>query len=201
MPEQKRTIEPADLFRLKFVTGAQLAPDGKRVAYTVTQVDADQEKEFGAIWLTALDTGETRQLTNGKAKDNNPQWSRQGDMIAFVSTRDDKAQIYVIPVDGGEARAVTSLKQGVGGSFAWSPDDKQIAFSAVPIEEPRDPAKPYRLTRTVYRFDALEYLDDVVQSLYVIDVEGGDAHRLTHDAMMNNEPQWSPDGQEILFTS
>ncbi|HVU09921.1 MAG TPA: S9 family peptidase [Phototrophicaceae bacterium] len=201
MGEQQRPLEPADLFRLKFVTGARLSPDGKQVAYTVTHVDAEQEKEFSAIWLTALDSGETRQLTNGRAKDTNPQWSFGGDQLAFVSTRDDKAQLYVIPVDGGEARAITSLKQGVGGTFAWSPDDTQIAFSAVPIEEARDPAKPYRLTRTVYRFDALEYLDDVVQSLYLIDLSGGAARRLTNDGMMNTEPQWSPDGKEILFTS
>ena len=201
MSEQKRTLEPADLFRLKFVTGAQLSPDGKQVAYTVTWVDAEKEKEFAAIWLMTLATGETRQLTNGRAKDANPQWSHHGDNLAFVSTRDDKAQIYIIPVDGGEARAVTSLKQGVGGTFAWSPDDKQIAFSAMPIEEARDPAKPYRLMRTVYRFDALEYLDDVVQSLYLIDLSGGEARRLTHDKMMNTTPQWSPDSKEILFMS
>ena len=49
----------------------------------------------------------------------------------------------------------------------------------MPIEEPRDPAKPYRVTRSIYRFDEMGYLDDVVQSLYVIDVEGGEPRRLT----------------------
>src|SRR5579871_4364170 len=133
MPEQTRPIEPADLFRLKFVTGAQLSPDGQQAAYTVTQVDAEQEKEFAAIWLMTLKTGETRQLTSGSAKDNNPQWSHDGRRLAFVSTRQDKAQLYAIPIDGGEARAITSMPQGVGGSYDWSPDDQQIAFAAVPL--------------------------------------------------------------------
>src|SRR5450432_2590984 len=173
MTQEKRTVEPADLFRLKFVTGGQFSPDGKRVAYTITHIDAEKEKEYGAIWVMTLNSGETRQYTSGTAKDDSPTWSPDGRQIAFMSTRGDKPQIYVIPIDGGEARAVTSLKQGVAGGPSWSPDGKQIAFGAVPIEEPRDPAKPYRITRHVFRFDALEYLDDVVQALYVVSAEGG----------------------------
>ena len=196
-----RTVEPADLFRLTFVTGGQLSPDGKRVAYTISHVDAEEEKEYSAIWLMTLATGETHQFTSGKAVDSQPRWSPDGTQIAFLSTRSDTAQIYIIPVDGGEARAVTSLKQGVGGGIAWSPDGDQIAFTAVPIEEPRDPAKPYRVTRHVYRFNGMEYLDDVVQSLYVIDVAGGEPRRLTEDRLMYSEPQWSPDGTEILVST
>ncbi len=198
MSEAKRTVEPDDLFRLKFVTGAQLSPDGERVAYTVGHVDAEQEKEYSAIWLLTLATGATYQFTSGSAKDSNPQWSPDGKQIAFLSSRGEKPQIYLMAVDGGEARALTSLKQGVGGGLAWSPDGKQIAFTAVPIEAPRDPAKPYRVTRSVYRFDEMGYLDDVVQSLYVIDVDGGEPRRLTDDGLMYTHPQWSPDGREIL---
>ena len=198
---EKRAVEKADLFRLKFITGGQLSPDGKRVAYSISQVDAEKEKEFSAIWLLTLDSGATRQLTVGTAKDAAPQWSPDGRQIAFLSTRDEKAQIYVIPADGGEARQVTTFKQGVASSAAWSPDGKYIAFTAVPIEEPRDPKKPYRIDRTVYRFNEIEYLDDVVQSLYVVDTAGGEARRLTNDRYMNTSPQWSPDGKEILYSA
>ncbi len=57
------------------------------------------------------------------------------------------------------------------------------------------------MTRHVYRFNDMEYLDDVVQSLYVIDVDGGEPRRLTDDVLMNGAPQWSPDGTEILLVS
>src|SRR5438552_3127145 len=153
-----RSVEPADLFRLKFVESASLSPDGKYAAYTVLQVDAEKEKQTSAIWLVALDSGEARQMTNNDATNGNPRWSPDGKHIAFISTRGEKAQLYVMPVDGGEAQALTSLKQGVGGGPVWSPDGQYIAFTAVPIVEPRDPAKPYRVTRHVYRFDEAEYL-------------------------------------------
>ena len=197
----QRMVEPADLFRLKFTTSAQLSPDGKRVAYNITHVDAEKEKEHSAIWLITLETGETHQLTGGDAKDSSPAWSPDGRQIAFVSSRGEKPQIYTIPVDGGEARIVTSLKQGVGSAPVWSPDGTQIAFTALSLEAPRNPSKPYRVDRHVYRFDDMNYLDDVTQSLYLVSAHGGEARRLTDDRQMNSHPQWAPDGKEILFVA
>jgi dipeptidyl aminopeptidase/acylaminoacyl peptidase len=201
MPDQ-RLVEPADLFRLKFVTGAAFSPDGTRAAYTVSNVDAEAQKEYSTIYVLNLATGESRPYTDGTAKDGAPQWSPDGRRIAFISNRaDNKPQVYVLPVDGGEARALTSLKQGVGGGIAWSPDGTQIAFTAATAEEARDQSKPYRIDRFIYRFDTLEYLDDAVQSLYVVGADGGEARKLTDDRLMSSSPQWSPDGRELLYSA
>ncbi len=194
-----RPVEPADLFRFQFVTSGVLSPDGTHVAYTVSHVNAEEDKEYSAIWLLALAAGDTRQLTSGTAVDAGPCWSPDGRQIAFMSTRQEKAQLYVIPVDGGEARQLTHFKQGVGGKPVWSPDGKHIAFTAVPVEEPRPADKPYRVSRHVYRFNEMEYLDDVVQDIYVIPAAGGEPRRVTHDGWMNANPQWSPDGKSLLY--
>ena len=164
-----------------------------------TEGEKGKEKDCSAIWLVSLETGEGRQLTAGQSTDAAPRWSPDGRTIAFVSNRGDKAQIYTIPVDGGEARPLTALPQGVGGSLAWSPDGTRLAFTAPPQTTPRDPAMPYRVTRHVYRFDGAGYLDDVVQSVYVINVGGGEAERLSSDGWQAAEVQWSPDGSEILY--
>jgi dipeptidyl aminopeptidase/acylaminoacyl peptidase len=199
MTKTLRPVEQADLFRFKFLQSGVLSPDGKRAAYVVSHSDPEEEKDYSAIWLVDLNSGDSRQLTSGTAVDANPRWSLDGKYIAFMSTREEKPQLYVIPVDGGEARQLTKFKQGIGGGPAWSPDGKHIAFTAVPIEEPRDPAKPYRVTRNVYRFNGMEYLDDVVQSLYVIPLEGGEARQVTKDKLMNANPQWSPDGKSLMY--
>jgi dipeptidyl aminopeptidase/acylaminoacyl peptidase len=192
-------IEPADLFKLKYITFATFSPSGKQITYVVTHIDAEADKEFSTIWLMDVDTGETRQLTSGTALDTSPKWSPDGKQIAFMSTRNEKPQLYVIPVDGGEALQLTKLKQGVGSGPVWSPDGQHIAFTAVPIEEARDFSKPYRVTRTVYRFNEMEYLDDVVQSIYVVPTAGGDVRRVTQDNCLNVSPHWSPDGKKLLY--
>ncbi len=196
---QLRRMESEDLFQLKFVAAADLSPDGRQVAYAVISTDTTEDEDHVAIWLLSVETGESRQLTTGLAKDTAPAWSPDGKAIAFISTRDEQAQIYIIPVDGGEARVLTSLEQGVGGDPVWSPDGKFIAFTARPEGRDRDPSEPYRITRAMYRFDATGYLDDVVQDIYVVPAVGGEAKQLSRDAYHNSAPVWSPDGQEILF--
>lgn len=195
----RRPVAPADLFRLASIQGARLAPDGRSVVYALATA-ADGKEERVALWLLSLETGEARQLTAGTARDCDPAWSPDGRAIAFSSTRAGKAQIYVIPADGGEARALTSLEQGVGGGPLWSPDGAKIAFTAPPAAPP-DLAAPYRLARHVYRFDGMGYLDGVVQALYVVDAGGGEARRLTDDAEHHQALDWSPDGAEILALS
>jgi len=196
---KKQTIEPADLFRLKFLQGGQLSPDGTQAAYTVSWVDSDKEEEFSAIWLVSLASGESRQLTAGLARDTDPGWSPDGRRIAFLSTRSEKPQMYLIPVDGGEARALTDIALGVSGGPVWSPDGKHIAFTALPGTDRQDRSRPYRVTRHIYRFDGVGYLDDALEDVYIVPAEGGEATQLTRDGCRNSTPIWSPDGQEILF--
>ncbi len=196
-----RTVAREDLFKFKFLQSGQISPNGKQAIYAVSQVDAEKEEERSVLWLTSLETGENRQFTSGETSDGNPQWSPDGSSIAFISKRGEKPQIFVIAVDGGEAQAITSLKQGVGGGLAWSPDGKYLAFTAVPAAEPRPADKPYRVDRHVYRFDKREYLDDTVEALFVVSVDGGEPRQLTHDRCAVANPQWSPDGKEILYAA
>jgi dipeptidyl aminopeptidase/acylaminoacyl peptidase len=198
---EKRTVEKADLFRLKFITEAYLSPDGKTVVYGLQTIDAEKEETHQALWMLSVDTGETHQFTSGKTSDWSPAWSPDGKQIAFLSAREGAPQIYLIPADGGEAHVLTSLKQAIGGGPLWSPDGKYLAFTAGPKSEPPTPGKPYRVTRNIYRSDGAGYLDPIVQDIYVVPAQGGEPKQLTNDAYNNSGLVWSPDGQEILFIS
>ena len=199
MPET-RTIQKEDLFELHFLNGGALAPDASRAIYTVNKIDAAADKQYTTIHLLDLASSETRQMTNGAAVDTGARWSPDGRSIAFSSDRSGVAQLYLLPVDGGEARQLTDFKRGIGGGFAWSPDGAKIAFSAVADAEAPDLSRePYRVDRTVYRFDAIGYLDDEAQDIYLLDVAGGETTRLTDDRTNNSNLRWSPDGATILY--
>lgn len=199
MPET-RTMQPDDLFALRFLNGGALSPDGAQVVYYASKIDAKADKEFSTLYLLDIGTGESRQLTTGLAVDKSARWSPDGRSIAFVSDRDGLPQLYLLPVDGGEARQLTHFRRGIGGGFAWSPAGGKIAFSAKADADAPDISKePYRVKRTVYRFDAIGYLDIEVQDIYVLDLENMEIARLTDDPSNNSNPRWSPDGSKILY--
>ncbi len=195
-----RTVHPNDLLKLQFLNGAALSPDASRIIYTVNKIDANDNKECSALQLLDLASGETRQMTGGRSVDAGARWSPDGKSIAFVSDRAGMSQLYLLPADGGEARQLTDFKRGIGGGLAWSPDGDKIAFCAKPDAETLDlSAQPYRVDRTVYRFDGIGYLDNEVNDIYVLDLAGRDLARLTDDRSHNSNPRWSPDGRGILY--
>lgn len=197
-------IQPEDLFRMQFLQDARLSADGRQFVYSLSHVDTALDEEFITLWLGSIDNGTTRRLTSGKARDSHPAWSPDGRQIAFFSNRSGTRQLYILPIDGGEARQITSLPQGLGRGPVWSPDGQWIAFSARATADPIYPTKPYRVTRKIYRLDGLGYLHTGVHDVFIVPAEGGEVRNLTRDENHNcryTAPVWSPDSREILFTS
>src|SRR5271157_626679 len=119
---------------MKSVSGAQISPDGRYVAYTVQQANWDENDFTTQIWIAVTATGERYQLTGGKKSSSGPVWSPDSRRLAFTSDRDGKRQIYVIAAGGGEAAQLTN-EEGGPGALAWSPDGTAIAFLSSGADE------------------------------------------------------------------
>src|SRR5881398_2875903 len=128
---QKRAITIDDYLALKSVGNPQLSLDGKWVAYTVTEQSLKDNRGITRIWLAEVATGSTRQLTAGPGSDRQPRWSPDGRTLAFVSTWENGAQLWVLPVvgGGGEARRVTGLPDGVSDPL-WLPDGAALIVTS-----------------------------------------------------------------------
>jgi dipeptidyl aminopeptidase/acylaminoacyl peptidase len=126
---QKRAIRFDDFIALKAVGDPQLSPDGRWVAYGVTEYSLKDNRGTGRIWLAELATGQTRRLTEGPGSDRQPRWSPDGTTLAFVSTRQNGPQLWVLSIAGGEARRVTSLADGVSDPL-WLPDGKGLIVTS-----------------------------------------------------------------------
>ncbi len=196
-----RPIEPDDLFRLRFVTSADLSPDGESIVFALSRTDVEANTDHTDLLQVAVDSGEQRQLTSVDAMNAHPVFAPDGREIAFLSTRTGVPQIFALPLDGGEARQVTAFPDGVGGGPVFSPDGTRIAFTAVPPGTRRDPSLPYRVDRAAWRADGVGVIEDALQDVYVVPVEGGEPVRLTEDRSLNTAPQWTPDGAALVFNA
>ncbi|HET8625776.1 MAG TPA: S9 family peptidase [Thermomicrobiales bacterium] len=205
-----RAIQPEDLLALATIADARLSPDGRLVAYVVKRAHLDRDEYTSAIHLVSTGAdGEPiveRQFTTGSHRDGEPRWSPDGRMLAFVSDRAGKPQIYVIGLAGGEPRQVTHLARGASGPV-WSPDGRSLAFLSSEGQGVDDAARERQggmirhVTRQRYRFDVAGYSDDRFQHVWVVDVEGGEPRQLTRGDQNDAMPAWSPDGRRIAFVS
>lgn len=211
----KRVITETDLLKFKWIGDPQLAPDGARAAYVVVNVNEKGEGYETAIWSIDAKAGASpRMLTRGP-RDASPRWSPDGRRLAFLRAveKDGKpqpAQIFLLPLDGGEPRTLTSAPKGVS-TFAWSPSGDRIAFTAT--TRPSDFEKKKEgeresdvrvVTLAAYRQDNQGYADPTRNAhIWVIATSTDDAKpvQLTSGTFDEEDIAWSPDGARIYFTS
>ncbi len=116
-----------EVISLRNVGNVQLSPDGKTVAYTVQTTDWSDNRYDTEIWMYR-EGGKPFQLThNPKNSSTGPLFSPDGQWLAFLSDRGNKNQIYVLRVNGGEARAITREEEGIA-FYEWHPDGKRLVF-------------------------------------------------------------------------
>jgi dipeptidyl aminopeptidase/acylaminoacyl peptidase len=196
-----KLLTALDLMKVNAVSGPRISPDGSRVAYTVSEIKMEKDKEWksvGQVWVVPTNrSAKSRQYTRGDKSATAPEWSPDGTMLAFLSDRekDGERQVWMMMADGGEAWAVTAHKGGVSG-FRFSRDGKQLLLSATD-----QPSKEEEERKKV-KDDTMVIDHDIKMThLWLWNIEKKDEKRLTEGNFTVGDPQWSPDGTRITYTT
>lgn len=151
---------------------ASWSPNGQSIAF---EADADGDGNL-EIFVMDADGGNVRRLTDSPGRDFWPDWFPDGRQIAFTSDRTGVPNIYVVDVETGEARALTTDTEFGNLEPDVSPNGQQIVFMRAAQFEP--------------------------PAIWTINTDGSGLAPLTapgpHDDL---DPQWSPNGQRVVFSS
>lgn len=186
---------------VKGIGGVRVSPDAKKVTYTVSEAVMTPERSeyVTQIWVANTDGGDRMRLTFADKSSDNPQWSPDGRIVAFTSSRGGKNNLYVLRLIGGEAEQITDVKTGIL-SFAWAPDGKRIAFTM--RDQPTDDEE-----KAAKGKDDSRWVDEDVKltRLFLVNLEKDangkrETKKLTGDYNIEGDFDWSPGGTTIAFT-
>ena len=212
-----------DLVKLHRISGAAISKDGKWVAYSVATPDLEANRNVSNIWMVSTAGGDPIQVTQG-GRDSSPAWSPDGRTLAFLSARDGTSQVYLLSMEGGEAKKLTRLSTGAD-LFHWSPDGKTILFTSYVYADCKDDAcnakrdeekEKSKVKARIYDHLLYRHWDHWSEGkrshLFVMPADGSAAARdLIPGADYDTPPDgdrgapsdisFSPDSKEICFTA
>ena len=151
--------------------GVQPSIRGNRLVYVQQQRNKNIWKRDLNSLISASAPDKFISSTRGES---GPQFSPDGNKIAFESTRSGAYEIWLCRSDGSSLMQLTHFNPSVTGTPRWSPDGQQIVFDSRPAGNP---------------------------DIFVIDSQGGPPRKLTNEPSNEVVPSWSRDGRWIYFAS
>jgi dipeptidyl aminopeptidase/acylaminoacyl peptidase len=219
---QKKAFTIEDLYKIKSVGSAVISNDGKQFLFTVTNYDLPKSNSNTEVYLSNIDGSNQRKITNNKAADFRPIWDKDSKGFYFVSYRTGSAQLFYLPLDGGEARRITDFYMGIN-SPKISPDGTKIIFSTKVfpeigidekttkdlIEKINNGPVQANIADSLFVRHWTEYNDGQYSHVILYDLENktftdltpGYFNSPTFSPGGNDDYNFSPDSKKIVFSS
>ena len=152
-----------------------------------------------------------------RAEESVPTWSPDGSRIGFLRLLGNEASVWVMDANGSHVERITRPPNGRSDvAVAWSPDGSKIAF----LRYNSDDDSAFLMVRDMVTKEVIELHEllnanplpkfdwspgsqQIVLShafLYVVNADGTGLRQLTSHDLYDDAPDWSPDGEKIVFS-
>ncbi len=205
----QRRIVAADLVGLRRPSSPTISPDGKRVAFVLSETDFGRSEERRQVHTV----GPEQQLTYAMGDARSPRWSPDGKWLAFVSFRPqphedeeddaredgaDKDQVFVLPAAGGEAKRLSECGEGVD-LYRWMPDGSGVLTLG---QSSRSPAESgWRRRRRENQDDGIVVSSDIPSFEIWFHPLEGEPRRLMAGERGLDDFDISPDGLTLAYAT
>ena len=211
--QEKPVFSAKDVFQLEYAADPQISPNGRFVVYARTGYDIMKDRKQSRLWLVNNDGKGHQKLTAKDVNESGARWSSDGTRIAFVSSSDQGAEIYVYWVNTGKVARLTQLERSPR-NLSWSNDGTQIAFTmkvpekspmiVKPLKAPKGAkwADPPRVTtRLKHETDGAGFIEPGYSHIFVIPSEGGTARQITSGDFNHRGPaQWTKGDKALIIS-
>ena len=212
-----RPVAAEDLFKLTFLDGAQISPDGKNVAVVRRRMNGPKNTYETTVLLVNVANDRVSDVTSG-THDGDLAWAQDSKSFYFVRPDKQKhGQIFQYTLETGKIAQLTHIKDGAAGP-APSHDGKRIAFTVTQTDPPHAtyvdfakagfaPSKTEKTTdiRTIdkmqFQLNGAGYVYDKHAHIWTMNADGSNARALTSGPYSENFDGWSHDDGTIVFNS
>ncbi|WP_283709066.1 S9 family peptidase [Pseudoalteromonas prydzensis] len=193
------TVE--DIPKIQSVLQTSISPDGETVAFTRSvprELYVDENGTNYSELYVVDDEGVERPFITGTVSIKSIQWSNDSKTIYFLAKlKDDKfSALYQIPVDGGQAQKVLSLKDTSISSYQLSPNNKQLAILAMPAADKSEKElKKLGFMAEVYELGLKN------KQLFIVDLANADKPLTPQPLNVANyvsDVNWAAQGDKLL---
>jgi tricorn protease len=192
------------------VSSFDISPSGRRAVISAR----------GQILTIATDRGDITRVAPDKMASSNssPKWSADGKLLAFVSDRSGRDEIWISDPEGHSPKKITDL-DNEKGSLTWTPDSKALLYTAADKKlysySVADGKTSVVTSSDLGRIGSVDVSPDskwisfskqdrtLRSHVYIIPIAGGEERHVSDDKLLysENNAVWTADGRYLVFTS
>jgi len=193
---EKWTVE--DVINQKSAYGLEFSPNGKSLVWVKSQPNKEKDADESDLYLTRLDVREdgkykTIQLTRGNESDYSPLFSKDGETIYFLSSREEGNKLWGMSIYGGEPYEVHEFKTGIS-DIQWL-DDGKLAFESTEGTTLYEQELKEKKDNTVVVEDTAHFK---ASRVYSFDLKDKTINRLTDNEYPVGEYEVSDNGKWLV---